>query len=57
MRQQNETPLPPSTYNDEVPRPLGAAVLRALEGDPNRRYASADELADRAADSGSKART
>src|ERR1700759_1587205 len=44
VRQQNETPLPPSTYNDEVPETLGAAVLRALEGDPNRRYASADEL-------------
>ena len=44
VRQQNEQPLPPSTYNDEVPETLGAAVLRALEGDPNRRYASADEL-------------
>jgi eukaryotic-like serine/threonine-protein kinase len=45
VRQQNERPLPPSTYNDEVPETLGAAVLRALEGDPARRYASADELA------------
>jgi eukaryotic-like serine/threonine-protein kinase len=45
VRQQNEKPLPPSTYNAEVPSPLSAAVLRALEGDPNRRYASADELA------------
>jgi len=45
VRQQNEKPLPPDTYNSEVPKPLGAAVLRALEGDPNRRYASADELA------------
>ena len=45
VRQQNEKPLPPSTYNDEVPAPLSGAVLRALEGDPNRRYASADELA------------
>jgi eukaryotic-like serine/threonine-protein kinase len=45
VRQQNETPLPPSTYNGEVPETLGGAVLRALEGDPNRRYASADELA------------
>jgi serine/threonine-protein kinase len=45
VRQQNEKPLPPSTYNDEVPATLGAAVLRALEGDPNRRYASAGELA------------
>ncbi len=45
VRQQNERPLPPSTYNDAVPEPLGSAVLRALEGDPARRYASADELA------------
>jgi serine/threonine-protein kinase len=45
VRQQNEWPLPPSTYNDEVPEPLGGAVLRALEGDTNRRYASADEFA------------
>ena len=49
VRQQNEKPLPPSTYNDEVPETLGGAVLRALEGDPNRRYASADELARRLA--------
>jgi serine/threonine protein kinase len=45
VRQQNEQPLPPDTYNSEVPETLGAAVLRALEGDPSRRYASADELA------------
>ena len=45
VRQQNETPLPPSTYNPKVPEPLGAAVLRALEGDTNRRYASAGEFA------------
>jgi serine/threonine-protein kinase len=45
VRQQNERPLPPSTYNDEVPETLGAAVLRALEGDPARRYASASDLA------------
>jgi eukaryotic-like serine/threonine-protein kinase len=45
VRQQNETPLSPSTYDDAVPGTLGAAVLRALEGDPARRYASADELA------------
>ncbi len=44
VRQQNERPLAPSTYNGEVPETLGAAVLRALEGDPNRRYASAAEL-------------
>jgi serine/threonine protein kinase len=45
VRQQNEQPLAPSTYNEEVPETLGGAVLRALEGDTTRRYASADELA------------
>jgi eukaryotic-like serine/threonine-protein kinase len=45
VRQQNEKPLPPSTYNSDVPEPLSAAVLRALEGDTSRRYASADEFA------------
>jgi eukaryotic-like serine/threonine-protein kinase len=45
VRQQNERPLPPRTYNDEVPETLSGAVLRALESDPARRYASADELA------------
>jgi hypothetical protein len=45
VRQQNEKPLPPSTYDGDIPEPLGAAVLRALEDDPNRRYASAEELA------------
>jgi serine/threonine protein kinase len=45
VRQQNEKPLPPSTYNSDVPQPLSAAVLRALEGDTRRRYASADEFA------------
>ncbi|MGH2951558.1 MAG: protein kinase domain-containing protein, partial [Solirubrobacterales bacterium] len=34
VRQQNEKPLPPDTYNSDVPAPLGGAVLRALEGDP-----------------------
>jgi eukaryotic-like serine/threonine-protein kinase len=45
VRQQNERPLPPTTYNDEVPDSLGGAVLRALEGDLGRRYTSAAELA------------
>jgi eukaryotic-like serine/threonine-protein kinase len=44
VRQQNERPLPPSTYDDRVSETLGAAVLRALEGDSGRRYAGADEL-------------
>jgi serine/threonine protein kinase len=45
VRQQNESPLPPGTYNDAVPETLGGAVLRALEGDTGRRYAGADEFA------------
>jgi serine/threonine protein kinase len=45
VRQQNEQPLAPSTYDDAVPETLGGAVLRALEGDTARRYASAGELA------------
>jgi eukaryotic-like serine/threonine-protein kinase len=45
VRQQNERALPPSTYNEDVPETLGGAVLRALESDTARRYASADELA------------
>jgi eukaryotic-like serine/threonine-protein kinase len=44
VRQQNERPLAPSTYNDEVPETLSGAVLRALESDSARRYASANEL-------------
>jgi eukaryotic-like serine/threonine-protein kinase len=45
VRQQNERPLPPGAYNDAVPEALGGSVLRALEGDTARRYASADEMA------------
>ncbi len=44
VRQQNERPLAPRTYNDAVPETLSTAVLNALEGDPNRRYAAADDL-------------
>jgi serine/threonine-protein kinase len=46
IRQQNERPLPPHTYNDHVPETLGGAVLRALDSDPWRRYTNAKELAD-----------
>ena len=45
VRQQNEKPLAPRTYNEAVPEGLSAAVLRALEGDVNRRYQSAEEFA------------
>lgn len=46
VRQQNERPLAPRTYNDEVPETLSGAVLRALEGEPSRRFTSAKQLAD-----------
>ncbi|MFN8161062.1 MAG: protein kinase [Solirubrobacterales bacterium] len=45
VRQQNEKPLPPTTYNGEVPESISSAVLCALEGDTVRRYASAEEFA------------
>ena len=32
VRQQNEQPLPPSSYNDDVPEALGDAVLRRARG-------------------------
>ncbi len=35
IRQQNERPLPPTSYDTEIPEALGGAVLRALEGDPS----------------------
>jgi eukaryotic-like serine/threonine-protein kinase len=44
MRRESETPLPPTTYDPDVPETLSQAVLRALEGDPAGRYTSAREL-------------
>jgi serine/threonine protein kinase len=46
VRQQNERPLAPRTYNEEVPETLSSAVLRALEGEPARRFVSAGQLAE-----------
>jgi serine/threonine-protein kinase len=46
VRQQSEQPLHPSSYSDDVPESVGDAVLVALESDPERRFASAGELAD-----------
>jgi eukaryotic-like serine/threonine-protein kinase len=45
IRRENERPLPPSSYDPEVPDTLSTAVLRSLEGDPNLRYTTARELA------------
>jgi eukaryotic-like serine/threonine-protein kinase len=46
VRQQNERPLAPRTYNEQVPETLSSAVLRALEGEPERRFGSARQLAE-----------
>ena len=44
-RRESETPLPPTSYDPDVPETLSRAVLRSLEGDPADRYRSARELA------------
>jgi serine/threonine-protein kinase len=45
IRRENERPLPPTSYDPEVPETLSRAVLRSLEGDVSARYSSARELA------------
>ncbi|HEU4979309.1 MAG TPA: Stk1 family PASTA domain-containing Ser/Thr kinase [Solirubrobacteraceae bacterium] len=44
LKQVNEAPVPPSTYNAAVTPELEAIVLRALEKDPARRFGDADEF-------------
>jgi eukaryotic-like serine/threonine-protein kinase len=44
IRRENETPLPPSSYDPSVPETLSTAVLRALEGDVTARYGTAREF-------------
>jgi serine/threonine-protein kinase len=44
LKQVGEAPVPPSHYNPAVPPALEAVVLRALEKDPARRFADADEF-------------
>lgn len=46
VRQQNERPLHPKTYNGDVSETVGAAVMRALDPDPEIRYRSAAEMSD-----------
>lgn len=46
IRQQNEKPLPPETYNSDVPATVSAAVMRALDADSAVRYISAAEMSD-----------
>ncbi len=45
IRRENERPLPPSSYEPEVPESLSKAVLQALENEPEDRYPDALELA------------
>jgi serine/threonine-protein kinase len=42
LKQVSEPPVPPRERNPAVPAALDAVVLRALEKDPARRYATAD---------------
>ncbi len=45
IRRENERPLPPSSYEPEIPEELSAAVLKALENEPEDRYPDALEYA------------
>jgi beta-lactam-binding protein with PASTA domain/predicted Ser/Thr protein kinase len=44
LKQVSEAPVPPSRLNPAVPPALEAVVLKALEKDPARRFADADEF-------------
>lgn len=44
-RRATETPIPPSMYDDDVPKELDAVVLRACAVEPGNRYPSAMEMA------------
>jgi eukaryotic-like serine/threonine-protein kinase len=44
LKQVNETPIPPRERVPEIPPALDAIVLRAMEKDPARRFADADEF-------------
>jgi eukaryotic-like serine/threonine-protein kinase len=45
MRRESESPLPPTTYDADVPETLSEVVLRALAGEPSARYSQARALA------------
>ena len=51
IRRENESPLPPTSYDPDVPETLSQAVLRSLEGEASARYRSARDLS-RALDAG-----
>jgi beta-lactam-binding protein with PASTA domain/predicted Ser/Thr protein kinase len=44
LKQVGEAPVPPSAFNPGIPPALEAVVMRALEKDPARRFADADEF-------------
>src|SRR6195256_2276864 len=44
LKQVSEAPVPPSAYNSAVTAELDAVVLRALEKDPQNRFADAEEF-------------
>jgi eukaryotic-like serine/threonine-protein kinase len=44
LKQVSEEPVPPSQVNPDVSPALEAVVLRAMEKDPRRRFADADEF-------------
>ncbi len=46
IRRENERPLSPTSYDSSIPETLSAAVLGALENDPEQRYTTARSLAD-----------
>jgi serine/threonine protein kinase len=45
LKQVSETPVPPRELVPSIPPALDAVVMRALEKDPGRRFADADEFA------------
>jgi serine/threonine-protein kinase len=45
IRRENERPLPPTSYKQDIPEELSQAVLRALENEPENRYVDALALA------------
>ena len=46
MQLRESEPLPPSRLQPKIPRDLETICLKALQKDPAKRYASADELAE-----------
>jgi serine/threonine-protein kinase len=45
LRRENERPLPPTSYDADIPETLSTAVLRSLDGDPAGRYSTPRQLA------------